>query len=190
MTSPHARSSAISRLARLSTLASAAVLAPALAAGPALADPSSPEPPGRVCMFLAPENVFGLGHVGWAYRHADGKLWDYGATSYDERPWRASNSLEQMLSDFRNREAAPSSFLYFRCRSTAEDDEAAAKAAADTSDSEPYNLITSNCLTRSLRIFHAYDGSADLASLGSGLLTAPRWYFDHDLDGFEPQARL
>lgn len=141
-------------------------------------------------MFLAPENVLGLGHVGWAYRHADGILWDYGATSFQDQPWRATGSLDRMLADFRSREQPPGSYVFFRCRGTAADDEAAAKAAADASDAQPYNLFTSNCLTRSLKVFHAYDGTPDLASLGSGLFTAPRWYFDNDLDGFEPQARL
>lgn len=156
------------------------------AAGPARAD----QPAGRVCMFLAPDNVHGFGHVGWGYRHADGLLWDYGATSFQNRPWRASGTLPEMLAAFRTRENPPDSFLYLRCRSTGSEDDAAAKAAADFSDAQPYNLFTSNCLTRSLRIFHAYDGSGDLASLGEGLFTPPRWYFDHDLDGFEPRSRL
>jgi hypothetical protein len=141
-------------------------------------------------MVLAPQNVHGLGHVGWGYRHADGVLWDYGATGVQNRPWRAAGTLAQMLADFRTREDPPDSYLYIRCRSTAAENETAAKAAADASDAQPYNLFTSNCLTRSLRVFHAYDGSADLASLGDGLFTPPRWYFDHDLDGFEPQERL
>jgi hypothetical protein len=173
-------------VAAASAAATAAFLGPVAAAGPVHAD----QPAGRVCMVLAPENVHGLGHVGWGYRHTDGLLWDYGAASFEDRPWRATGTLTEMLAGFRTREAPPGSYLYIRCRSTGGEDDAAAKAAADFSDAQPYNLFTSNCLTRALRIFHAYDASGELASLGQGLFTPPRWYFDHDLDGFEGQTRL
>jgi hypothetical protein len=175
----------VARISALTAAVLAPVLAPVLAAGPGRA-----EQPGRVCMFLAPDNVHGLGHVGWGYRRADGVRWDYGSTAFGDPPWRASGPLPQMLADFRDRETPPDSYLYMRCRSTDRADDAAAGLAADSADAEPYNLFTSNCLTRTLVVFHAYDASADLASLGDGLFTPPRWYFDHDLDGFEPRTRL
>jgi hypothetical protein len=154
------------------------------------ATPAHADSGGRVCLFLAPENVHGFGHVGWGYRHADGGLWEFGATVDATSAWHGGGTFDHMTADFGDPQVSGGVYRSYRCRATVGGDDAAAKAAAITADAEVYDLFTSNCLTRSLEVFHAYDGSGDLASLGDGRFTAPRWYFDNDLDGFEPEQQL
>ena len=146
--------------------------------------------PGRVCMFLAPEHVFGLGHVGWAYRWSDAQNWDFGSTTGSTASWHKSGAFADVLKGFHDAPDSSGPYKSYRCRNTTGHDQAAAAAKADQVAAEPYDILTNNCLTRSLEIFETYDTSGGLTSLGEGKLTAPRWYFEHDLDGFEPAAGL
>jgi hypothetical protein len=139
-------------------------------------------------MFLAPDHVFGLGHVGWAYRRGDGRNWDYGSTKGTTSSWRKSGAFADVLTGFRDAKDSSGPYTSYRCRNTDGRDPDRASAKADQVAAEPYDILTNNCLTRSLEIFEAYDTGGDLNSLGEGKLTAPRWYFDNDLDGFEPAA--
>jgi hypothetical protein len=141
-------------------------------------------------MFLAPEHVFGLGHVGWAYRSADATSWGFGSTRSASASWHKTGTFADVLSGFQGAGDSSGAYKAYRCRNTDGHNEPAAGARADQVEAEDYDVLTNNCLTRSLEIFHAYDDTGGLASLGEGRLTAPRWYFDHDLDGFEASVPL
>ncbi|NUS56256.1 MAG: hypothetical protein HOV66_15570 [Streptomycetaceae bacterium] len=143
---------------------------------------------GRVCLFDAPDGAMGLGHVGWAYRLADGSDWEYGATLQDHN-WRRSGTEAQMLHDFATVNDS-GGYRSYRCDDTAADDPGAADAAATAGFARPYGLITDNCLTRSIEIFKAYDRSGGLNGLGDGRWMLPNAYFNYALPGWGPETKL
>lgn len=167
-----------------------AVAAAASAHATATSIPYAADAPGRVCMFLAPEHVFGLGHVGWAYRETDGATWEFGATSGADSSWHKSGPFTEVLTGFRNGGDSSGPYRTYRCKDTVGHDDVRAAAKVDQLEAEQYDIFTNNCLTRSLEVFQAYDDSGGLAALGAGRLTAPRWYFDNDLAGFETATEL
>ena len=83
-----------------------------------------------------------------------------------------------------------SGYKSYRCKDTAADDQGAAEAAATAGFARPYNLVNDNCLTRSVQIFKAYDGSGGLNSLPDGKLVFPNAYFKYDLDGWDAAKPL
>lgn len=144
---------------------------------------------GRVCMFDAPEGALSLGHVAWAFRWSDGSgTWDYGAT-LDSHNWEKHGSEQQMLQDFATIDDS-GGYKSYRCKDTAADDQGAAEAAATAGFARPYNLVNDNCLTRSVQIFKAYDGSGGLNSLPDGKFVFPNAYFNYDLDGWDAAKPL
>ena len=167
-----------------------AVAAAASAHAAAVSIPDAAGPPGRVCMFLAPDHVFGLGHVGWAYRETDAATWEFGATSGADASWHKSGSFTDVLTGFRNGGDSSGPYRSYRCKDTVGHDDVHAAAKVEQLEAEQYDIFTNNCLTRSLEIFEVYDDSGGLANLGAGRLTAPRWYFDNDLVGFEAATAL
>jgi hypothetical protein len=144
---------------------------------------------GRVCMFDAPDGAFYLGHVAWAFRWADGSdTWDYGATS-SSRNWEKHASEQQMLHDFAT-STESGGYRSYRCKETSADDQSAAESAAAAGFARPYDLGEDNCLTRSIEIFKAYDGSGGLNGLGDGKFTFPNAYFHYALPGWEDEKSL
>jgi hypothetical protein len=168
-----------------------ATLTVTLSAGVAFAPSATAaaETTGRVCMFDAPEGALHLGHVGWAFRWSDGSdTWDYGAT-LDSGNWEKHGSEQQMLHDFAASDDS-GGYQSYRCKDTAADDQGAAEAAAAAGFARPYNLVDDNCLTRSIQIFKAYDGSGGLNSLPDGKLVFPNAYFNYDLTGWDAAKSL
>jgi len=144
---------------------------------------------GRVCMFDAPNGAFWLGHVAWAYRWSDGSgTWDYGATS-ESRNWRKHGSEQQMLQDFTT-STEGGGYRGYRCKDTAAGDQNAASAAVTAGTARSYNLTEDNCLTRSVEIFKAYDGSGGLNGLPDGKWIFPNAYFNYDLAGWGDEQKL
>jgi hypothetical protein len=141
-------------------------------------------------MFLAPDHVFGLGHVGWAYRDDDGSTWDFGSTLSAASSWHKAGAFPAVLAGFHDAADSSGPYRAYRCRDTAGHNAARAAAKAAEVGAQAYHILNNNCLTRSLAIFEAYDDTGGLASLGAGRFTAPRWYFDNDLNGFEAQVAI
>lgn len=172
------------------TLAS---LASAVATGVAFAPAATADariagaPAGRVCMFDAPKGALTLGHVGWAFRWSDGS-WGYGATMEDHN-WQKHGSEQQMLHDFATSNDS-GGYRSYRCTNTAADNEGSAESAVTAGFARTYNVLDDNCLTRSIQIFKAYDGSGGLNRLSDGKLIFPNAYFNYDLTGWENAAPL
>jgi hypothetical protein len=144
---------------------------------------------GRVCMFDAPKGALDLGHVAWAFRWSDGSdTWDYGATLQDH-DWEKRGSEQQMLHDFATATDS-GGYRSYRCKDTAAGDQRAAEAAAAAGFARPYNLIDDNCLTRSVQVFKAYDGSGGLNGLPDGKLVFPNAYFNYSLAGWDDAKSL
>jgi hypothetical protein len=144
---------------------------------------------GRVCMFDAPKGALYLGHVGWAFRGSDGSdTWDYGAT-LSSGNWEKHGSQQQMLRAFTS-STDSGGYQSYRCKDTGADDQSAAEATATAGFARPYNLVDDNCLTRSIQIFKAYDGSGGLNSLPDGKLVFPNAYFNYDLTGWDDAKPL
>lgn len=173
----------------LTTLAATVAAAVALAP-PATADTrSTGTTTGRVCMFDAPKGALSLGHVAWAFRWSDGSdTWDYGATLADGN-WEKHGSEQQILHDFAT-STDSGGYQSYRCRDTAADDQNTAETTVTTGFARSYNLIDDNCLTRSLEIFKAYDGSGGLNSLPSGKFVFPNAYYNYDLSGWDASKPL
>lgn len=144
---------------------------------------------GRVCMFDAPKGALYLGHVAWAFRWSDGSdTWDYGAT-LQSKNWQKHGSEQQMLHDFATLDES-GGYQSYRCKDTAADDQSAAEAVVTAGFARPYNLADDNCLTRSVEIFKAYDGSGGLNGLADGKLIFPNAYFTYDLPGWDAAKSL
>lgn len=168
-----------------------AVVATGVAFAPsATADtPSTSAALGRVCMFDAPNGALHAGHVGWAFRWSDGSdTWDYGAT-LEHGNWEKHGSQQQMLHDFATANES-GGYRSYRCTNTAADDQSAAESTVAAGFARPYNLIDDNCLTRSIQIFKAYDGSGGLNGLAGGKLVFPNAYFNYDLTGWDAAKPL
>jgi hypothetical protein len=165
----------------------AASVTTGVSAGVAAAAP--PAVAGRVCMFDAPQGALSLGHVAWAFRWSDGSdTWDYGATLSDHN-WEKHGSEQQMLQDFTTLNES-GGYKSYRCLDTAADDQSAAEAAVAAGFARPYNLGEDNCLTRSVQIFKAYDGSGGLNGMPDGKFVFPNAYYNYDLSGWEDAKSL
>ncbi|MEZ0106030.1 hypothetical protein ABH920_000011 [Catenulispora sp. EB89] len=144
---------------------------------------------GRVCMFDAPKGALSLGHVGWAFRWSDGSdTWDYGATLANSN-WEKHGTEQQMLHDFATANDS-GGYQSYRCKDTATDDQSIAESTVTAGFARSYNLINDNCLTRSIEIFKAYDGSGGLNSLPDGKFVFPNAYFNYDLSGWDASKSL
>ena len=160
----------------------------AFGAGSAAAS-SSPATAGRVCLFDAPHGALGLGHVAWAYRWSDGSdTWDYGATLLHGN-WRKHGPQAQMLHDFATSDDS-GGYRGYRCKDTAADDQSEADATVTAGFAREYALATDNCLTRSIQIFKAYDGSGGLNDLDDGRFVFPNAYFNYALPGWDAETKL
>ncbi|GAA1975084.1 hypothetical protein [Catenulispora subtropica] len=170
----------------------AAALTAAGVAGPGTASAAvTVTTSGRVCLFDAPDGALGLGHVGWAYRSADGDDggdWDYGAT-LQSRNWHKHGSEQQMLHEFATLDES-GGYRSYRCKDTAGDDTRAADTTMKAGFARPYDLATDNCLTRSIEIFKAYDSSGGLNGLADGKFTFPNAYFNYALPGWGDETKL
>jgi len=150
---------------------------------------TAPATSGRVCLFDAPNGAWGLGHVAWAYRWADGTdTWDYGATLQSHN-WRRHGSEKQMLHDFATVDEA-GRYRSYRCKDTAADDQSAADKTVTAGFAREYYLATDNCLTRSIEVFKAYDGSGGLNRLAGGRFVFPNAYYNYELSGWEAAKAL
>ncbi|MFF4739304.1 hypothetical protein ACFY2W_25975 [Streptomyces sp. NPDC001262] len=177
--------------------AAALALTAGLAAVPATATPAHADDQGTVCMFLAPYEVFGAGHVGWAYKWANGQQWDYGATTGGahgtfgkKSRWEEHGEWKDLVDAFKNRHQASGGYTQYRCRQTAGHNQAGAIAKVGVLAAQDYNLATNNCLTDTIQIFKTYDSSGGLNSLDAGRYTRPNEYFKKHLDGFNTAANL
>ncbi|GAA2018631.1 hypothetical protein GCM10009839_13530 [Catenulispora yoronensis] len=177
------------RRSRAAAVVAAGVMAAGVVAAGAGTASAAAGPTGRVCIFDAPDGAYGLGHVAWAYRWSDGSgSWDYGATESSHN-WRKSGTEKQMLHDFATLDES-GGYRSYRCKDTAADDQAAATATATAGFARSYDLATDNCLTRSIEIFKAYDGSGGLNGLDDGRYTFPNAYFNYALPGWGPETKL
>jgi hypothetical protein len=180
-----------------SVVATSVAFAPTATADPALAARAADwahaahaaATTGRVCMFDAPKGALYLGHVAWAFRWSDGSdSWDYGAT-LPSHNWQKQGSEQQMLHDFATMDES-GGYQRYRCKDTAADNQSAAEAVVTAGFARPYNLADDNCLTRSVEIFKAYDGSGGLNGLADGKFIFPNAYFTYDLPGWDAAKSL
>ncbi|MEU8034821.1 hypothetical protein AB0C13_40975, partial [Streptomyces sp. NPDC049099] len=137
---------------------------------------------GRVCLFSAPGEPAPAGHVGWGYRWNDGSdKWDFGATLGQDSGWARNGSTRAMLDTFRTASDA-GGYKFYRCVDTGGQNQDAAFRLMKSINGRHYNLAIDNCLTKSIRIFKAYDNSGRLNGLPAGKFTAPNDYFHETLD--------
>jgi len=168
-------------------LLAAALLVAPVSTAPAHASETSAG--GEICMFQAPTGAERLGHhwghVGWAYRWANGNKWDFGATERAGDVWNANGTFSQMLDRFRIPRSATGHqyYRYYKCGYTTLALQSAAFRMRAQLDTEDYHVRYNNCLTRSLMIFKAYDDNGELDDLGDGSDTSPNWFFD-TMQGF------
>lgn len=157
--------------------------------------------PGRVCFFIAGDNVYGLGHMGWAYRTGmDGlpdEAWTVGSTENvdgtDKGPkveagtnnytWTGDGlTSHAALNVFTTGEpqnithgwAKAGEYTGYACQDTAEINLAAAQQAVDNSKNG-FTSVTDNCLTKAVAILTAY--GAPLSEL-PGQWTPPNVYLN------------
>ena len=176
--------------ASASTSASKSASAAASPANPAPHPRSLPT--GRVCLFSAPRQPFEAGHIGWAYRWDDGSdNWDYGATRGENDAWNSHGSTQTMLNTFRTHGDA-GGYDFYRCTDTHGQNQAAAFTKASQVNGGDYNILTNNCLTKSIQIIKAYDNSGGLNNMDDGRWSIPNNYFHGELDkdGWGPVAAL
>lgn len=175
----------------------ALALTAGLAVVPATATPAHADDQGTVCMFLAPREPIGAGHVGWAYKWANGQQWDYGATtggshgvSGKKSRWEENGDWARLVDAFKNRHRDALGYTQYRCRQTAGHNQAGAIAKVGVLAAQDYNIATNNCLTDTIQIFKTYDSSGGLNGLLAGRYTRPSEYFNDHLDGFNRAANL
>lgn len=142
---------------------------------------------GTVCMFNAPSGAalgpLHLGHVGWAFREGPTTTWEYGATENASTNWRGRGDQNAMFNAFRQRKGnATPYYTQWRCEASPYSSVGAASAEVDQLNKQTYSLLDDNCLTRSVEIFTAYDGST-FDYLPPAADTSPNAYFDN-LDGY------
>src|SRR5215469_3770594 len=166
----------------LTTILAAGVFA--AAAGFAVFDTAVPAyalGPGDVCLFNAPSGadvgLVAFGHVGWGYQIGGTSTWLFGATESPTYHWHSSGSETTMLADFANADYGHSANYYtqYKCQGTDSSAVRAASVAVSTGESNGYNGLTNNCLTKSVAIFNAYYPFG----LYWGGYEGPNYYFDH-----------
>jgi hypothetical protein len=146
---------------------------------------------GTVCMFNAPTGAalgpLHEGHVGWAFREGNTTTWEYGATENASTNWRGRGDQNAMFNTFRQRKGnATPYYTQWRCHASPNSSVGAASTEVDQLNKQAYTLLSDNCLTRSIEIFKAYDGTT-FDVMPSGYATAPDGYFDAlDQLGFGP----
>jgi hypothetical protein len=143
--------------------------------------------PGTVCMFNAPSGAeigpLHAGHVGWAFREGNTTTWEYGATENASTNWRGRGDQNAMFNAFRQRQGnATPYYTKWRCHASPYSSVGAASTKVDQLNKQTYNLLNDNCLTRSIEIFKAYDGST-FGHMEQGGGASPNRYFD-SLDGY------
>jgi hypothetical protein len=146
-----------------------------------LAAPSYALGPGEVCMFDAPSGAEVLGanygHVGWGYLIGGSTTWVFGATESATYHWHTSGDWNTMLSIFSGNRYGHAAGYYtkYKCKTTSTSSVGAANTAVSTSESNGYDALTNNCLTKSVAIFNAYYGF----NLYWGGYEGPNYYFDN-----------
>lgn len=163
------------------TVLTVAAPAASAAAGARQAQPAT-HANGRVCLFDAPKEPMHAGHVGWAFRWSTNlSQWDYGATLGPDKGWRKHGSFERMLHDFATSPNA-GGYRSYRCTVTLGSDQRAANAAVNRLNGRRYELLTDNCLTKSIEIVKAYDDSRGLDGMPGGGWSVPNAYYTFALD--------
>ena len=94
-----------------------------------------------------------------------------------------------MLHDFAT-SSDSGDYQSYRCTDTAADDQSAAESTMAAGFARSYNLIDDNCLTWSIEIFKAYDGSGALKGLPDGKFVFPNAYSNYDLSGWDTAKSL
>jgi len=141
---------------------------------------------GRACVLNAPDAANGYGHAGWAVMDAGGN-WFSGATEVKanehkpEASWsRGPEPEAEMLRHFHTkRPVAP--YTRFRCRDVANPNPGNAVNKFAELAKQDYNLITNNCLTRSMNTIRAYSEDAVTGLPGPGVGDGPNGYFEAQL---------
>ncbi len=138
---------------------------------------------GRACVFNAPAAADGFGHAGWAVTDAAGH-WYSGATEVkdnEHKPdvsWRRGpEDVMAMLQHFRTKRPA-TPYTRFRCRDVANPDPGNAVNKFSELAKQDYNLVTNNCLTRSMTTIKAYSDDAVTGLPGPGVGDGPNGYFE------------
>lgn len=135
--------------------------------------------PGKVCMYLAPNAVGGLGHVGWEFQEPGRGYW-YGATEDANTTWiRFSTSENQVHADFKN--YAPGYYSEYRCHSTSVSAVGAAETQANATKTNGYWIPGNDCLTKAASIYGAYDSSLDFMWAATFNYPGPKAYFNNFL---------
>jgi len=125
--------------------------------------------PGHVCVFLAPNGAFGLGHVGWAYQVAGTPTYVFGSTEgrgaaahipagQPNGYWSATGTYSAMLATFRVKNGGY--YTEYKCESTGGSAVGAANAAAAAPARAGYDVIGNNCVDHTIRILGAYGAPA------------------------------
>lgn len=154
----------------------------------------------RACVFNAPSGAFTLGHVGWAYRLGETDVWHYGSTENrgmqatisagrDTDTWQRIGSWSNVLDDYEDtltidNETFHDSGYYtrYRCVDIAAEETNAEMALARSEQLalSGYNVLSDNCLTKSVAILRVYGISLPDSPVAMG----PNSYFQSHLSGF------
>jgi hypothetical protein len=128
--------------------------------------------PGRVCMFSAPNEVGGAGHVAWAFRTGADR-WTWGSFSSKGKTGASNWTWAAVRAYF----AAPGRrYASFRCKDThGMQSTAATQTWKKFGVYGKFDGAVHNCLTAGIAVFRAY--TPELRSLPSGVGWGPKYYY-------------
>ncbi|XUL85276.1 hypothetical protein ACQ86D_00025 [Streptomyces galilaeus] len=178
-----------------SMLAGLAAMSPPAGAAPE-SSAAAAAPRARVCLVIDPsytEYRVRLGHVGWMVQDTARNRWVGGATEIGELPaqpganpdraaygsWSARGTYSSIIATFKTKRGG---YEKMRCTYARHGDADNAVKVFNRSTYRAYDLLTDNCLTRSVAAFKAY--SSEFRSLPDGKRTRPNAYYDDTLRGW------
>ncbi|MER5348164.1 hypothetical protein ABT030_49610 [Streptomyces mirabilis] len=141
-------------------------------------------PTGRVCIFSAPGEASGAGHVAWAFQTAPDR-WTWGsytdetASALSKSNW-AWGGPKGVLHYFQVHDT----YKAYRCKNTHQRLAVAATNQWKHLRRSEYDVLDNNCLTTTLKIFRAYSRELKRLPEPSGMYKLPRVYFDRMLPHF------
>jgi len=143
--------------------------------------------PGRACVFIAPSEANGLGHVGWGYQVGGTDTYVYGATEgptswWPGAPngaWKATGPWPQVLADFAGANPnVTNHYTQYRCKTVRDSAVGAANDQVNHVLQSGYFVFWWNCLDDMIRVLNAY--GADLPPAAD--YPIPNRYFHQALE--------